>query len=284
MGLFLLPASTRQLKANKAGGLFHPSVSIIIVTPQDNTILTRRPSIPALFAVLCLFLCAFGQAEADTVSQEKFASPSGRYAVVFTEMENRKYSKEEMLEDLDHVSNILYKVDFIAKGAVDPAASSSYADVYGWEAGARPEKASSIFKKLIWSPKEDFVIFPEEGWAARLGASQSRVVALNRDLGWETSEVSAGAIKWTDELSFVSDYHFDCDYGILRFDGRTGKAFSLKESESPIGYELVEVKRGKVVIRMLLDNCRMQDLPPRCFTRDLSTGVEVPVACPKRKT
>ena len=133
MGLFLLPASARPLKANKAGGLFHPSVSIIIVTPQDNTILIRRPSIPALFAVLCLFLCAFGQAEADTVRQEKFASPSGRYAVVFTEMENRKYSKEEMLEDLEHVSNILYRVDFIAKGAIDPAASSSYADVYGWE-------------------------------------------------------------------------------------------------------------------------------------------------------
>ena len=233
----------------------------------------------ALF-LLCSGLLPDG---AEASRQEKFASPSGRYTVVFTELGNRIYSKDEMLEDIDNVSNVLYRVDFIAKNDITPAASSSYADVYGWEAEGRPEKTLSIFKKLIWSPREDFVIFPEEGWAARLGVSQSRVLALNPDLGWETSEVSVGAIEWTDELSFVSDYHFDCDYGILRFDGRAGKAFSLKESESPIGYELVEVKRGKVVIRMLLDNCRMQDLPPRCFTRDLSTGAEVPVACPKHK-
>ena len=46
-------------------------------------------------------------------------------------------------------------------------------------------------------------------------------------------------MEWLDELSFVTSYHFDCDYGVLRFDGQAGKAFSLKESESPIGYELV---------------------------------------------
>lgn len=253
-------------------------------TPQDNTLVTRKPSILALFAALSLFLAGFSEVMADTVArQHKFTSPSGKHTVAFTELENRKYGKEEMLEDIDNVSNVLYRVEFFVKGGVDPVASSSYADVYGWEAGGKPESVSSIFKKLLWSPKEDFVIFPEEGWAAQLGASQSRVLALNPGLGWETAEVSVGTIEWLDELSFVSDYHFDCDYGILRFDGREGKVFSLKESESPIGYELAAVKHGKVIIRMLLDNCGMQDLPPRCFTRDLSTGSEAPVACPTRK-
>lgn len=241
-----------------------------------------RKHATALFVSFFL-LCGFPQAFADAVHQEKFASPSGNYAVVFTEMEHRKYSKAEMLEDLDSVSNVLYRVDFIARGGADPVASSSYADVYGWATDGRPEKASSIFKKLIWSPKEDFVIFPEEGWAAEPGSSQTRVVALNPGLGWETAEVPVGTIEWLDELSFMNGYHFDCDYGILRFDGREGKVYSFKESESPIGYELVSAKKGKVVIKMLLDNCGMQDLPPRCITRDLATGEEKHLPCPARK-
>jgi len=241
----------------------------------------RKLQIPVFFALL--FLCSgLLPARADTIRQDRFTSPSGKFIVVFTELENRKYGKEEMLEDLGNVSHVLYRVDFISKGDIEPVATSSYADVYGWEAGGRPEKASSIFRKLIWSPREDFVIFPEEGWAAQ-GPSQSRVLALNPELEWEKGDVSVGAIEWIDDLSFISDYHFDCDYGILRFDGTTGKTFSMKESESPIGYELVSVKQGKALIRMLLDNCRMQDIPPRCFTRDLATGSEEPVPCPVRK-
>jgi hypothetical protein len=243
----------------------------------------HRHLILTSFALFFLF-AGILPAGAESARQSRFTSPLGKYTVVFTELENKTYQKEEMLEDLVNVSNVLYRVDFMAKGDDEPVASGSYADVYGWVTEGRPEKVESIFKKLIWSPREDFVIFPEEGWAAQLGASQSRVVALNPDLSWEKSKVSVGSIEWIDNLSFISDYHFDCDYGILRFDGHTGKAVSLKESESPIGYELVSVSKGKVVIRMLLDNCRMQDLPPRCFTRDLHTGHEEPVPCPTRKT
>lgn len=242
----------------------------------------RKLPIPVFFA-LCFLLSGLLPAWADTIRQHKFNSPSGKYIVVFTELENRKYAKDEMLENLGNVSHLLYRADFISKGDIEPVATGSYADVYGWEAGGRPEKASSIFKKLIWSPREDFVIFPEEGWAAQ-GPSQSMVLSLNPELEWEKGEVPIGAMEWIDDLSFISDYHFDCDYGILRFDGTTGKTVSMKESESPIGYELVSVKQGKAVIRMLLDNCRMQDIPPRCFTRDLETGAEEPVPCPTRKT
>lgn len=237
--------------------------------------------IPAFLAFF-LLLTGLMPARADVIRQEKFTSPSGRYTVVFTELENRKYSKEEMLEDLGNVSHVLYRVDFISRGGIEPVANGSYADVYGWEANGRPEKAASIFRKLIWSPKEDYVIFPEEGWAAQ-GTSQSAVLALNPELGWKKGAVSVGAIEWIDDLSFISDYHFDCDYGILRFDGAAGKTVSMKESESPIGYELVSVRQGKAVIRMLLDNCRMQDVPPRCFVRDLETGAEEPTPCPTRK-
>lgn len=237
-----------------------------------------------LLSAFLFIFCGLLPATADALRQEKFTSPSGAYIAVFTELEHRRYKKEEMLEDLRNVSHILYRVDFVLKGSVEPVATANHTDVYGWEAGGRPEKPSSIFRKLTWSPKEDFVIFPEEGWASAPGSTQSKVVALNPRLEWKTAEVSLGAVEWIDELSFITDYHFDCDYGILRFDGLAGKTASLKESESPIGYELVSLKDGKATIRMLLDNCRMQDIPPRCFVRDLETGDEDYVPCPTRKS
>lgn len=237
----------------------------------------------SLSSAFLLILCGLLPAWADTLRQEKFTSPMGAYMVVFTELEHRKYKKEEMLEDLRNVSHILYRVDFIRKGSVEPSTTTNYSDVYGWEAGNRPERPSSIFRKFTWSPKEDYVIFPEEGWASAAGSTQSKVLALSPELEWKTAEVSLGAMEWIDELSFVTDYHFDCDYGILRFDGLAGKTASLKDSESPIGYELVSLDDGKVTIRMLLDNCRMQDIPPRCFVRDLETGREEYVPCPTRK-
>ena len=82
--------------------------------------------------------------------------------------------------------------------------------------------------------------------------------------------------------SFIGDYHLDCDYGVAWFNGEEGSVVSLKDSESPIGYELVSVNAKKVTIRTVLDNCRMQELPPRCFTHDLATGSEEPAACPPR--
>ncbi len=248
--------------------------------------MTRRSIKPKrilLIALLLAFSLPLSGAEAELMRQEKFRSPKGIFLVVMTELAHKKYTKEEMLERAENVSNILYRIDFIPSGALEPLSTINYTDVYGWRSGSSPETMKNIFKSLTWSPYEDFVIVPEEGWAGTPGTSYSTIVSLNPELKWMEKKAAIENIAWIDDLSFIGDYHNDCDYGVAWFDGRAGRMVSVKESESPLGYELISVKGDIATIRMVLDNCRMQDLPPRCITHDLSTGAEELVTCPRTR-
>lgn len=239
---------------------------------------------PGLLTVLLLFFAASASpAWADAPRQHSFASPKGGYAVVFTELEHKRYGRSEMIEDLSRISNVLYRVEFIPKGAKEASASLNYADVYGWEEGSRPSGAPALFRSFIWSPDESFVMLPEEGWASAPGTPEMKAVALDGSMGWKEARVDLENIRWLDSASFIGDRHNDCDYGVARFDGQRGTVVPIKDSESPIGYELLSVEGRSVKIRMLLDNCRMQDVPPRCFRLDLSTLEEESVPCPRER-
>lgn len=247
----------------------------------------KMPKAALITSFIALFLFAalvpVCPAHTERIKKPEFTSPSGGYTVVFTELKHRKFTKEEMLAGLDNVSHVLYRLDFIKKGFADPSASANYADVYGWKSNGKPLPADSIFKMIAWSPKEDFVILPEEAWASAPGTAEMRAVAINPQLPWKESAVPIENFIWLDSLRVIGDYHNDCDYGVARFDGSAGKAVSLKESESPIGYELISVDKGVIKMRMVLDNCRMQDIAPRCLTHDLSTGAESMIPCPSLK-
>ena len=236
-----------------------------------------------LLALLLSFSLSAHEADAELMRQEKFRSPKGIFMVVITELSHKKYTKEEMLEGALNVSNVLYRVDFIPSGALEPLATINYTDVYGWDNGSAPARMKDIFQSFTWSPYEDYVIVPEEGWAGAPGTSTSRLVSLNPEFPWTEKKAALENIAWINDLSFMGDYHNDCDYGVAWFDGKDGRLISIKESESPLGYELVSVKGNIATIRMVLDNCRMQDLPPRCLIHDLSTGREEHVACPRAK-
>lgn len=234
-----------------------------------------------LFALLLPLFPA--RAGAELMHQEKFHSPKGIFLVVMTELSHKKYTREEMLERAENVSNVLYRVDFIPSGATEPLATINHADVYGWENGSSPAKMKDIFRSFSWSPYEDYVIVPEEGWASASGAGAFTIVSLNPELPWTEKRAALENMEWINDLSFVGDYHNDCDYGVAWFDGKSGRVISVKESESPLGYELVSVKGNVATIRMVLDNCRMQDMPPRCLTYDLSTGREELVPCTRTR-
>jgi len=235
------------------------------------------------FALLLSFSLPISRADAELMRQEKFRSPKGIFLVVVTELAHKKYAKEEMLERDENVSNVLYRIDFIPSGAMEPLTTISYTDVYGWENGSAPAPMKDIFKSIAWSPYEDFVIVPEEGWAGAPGTSTSMLVSLNPELKWSEKKAAIENIAWIDDLSFIGDYHNDCDYGVAWFDGRGGRMISVKESESPLGYELISVKGTVATIRMVLDNCRMQEMPPRCIRHDISTGSEELVPCPRTR-
>ncbi len=209
----------------------------------------------------------------------RFASPTGRFEAAFTELAHKKFPKREAM-GLDEVDHVVYRINFYAKGAVAPAATISYNDVYGWEEGSVPAAPEAIFSFFAWSPQDDFVIIPAEGWASAPGTAIARAVALNRKLPWREAEFAFDNFVWTGDLSGVGDAHFDCDYSVSLFDGNKGQTVPIKASDSPIGYELISVEGNSLFLRETLDNCRTDDLEPRCFTLDLSTMEEAPRPCP----
>lgn len=223
------------------------------------------------------FSLSVGPANAGSRS---FTSPSGNYAVTFTELEHKRFDKE--IKSQDDVSRIAYRIDFYMKKEDKPRASVVYNDVYGWRQGSVPTPLQSLFDSFLWSPGEDIVILPEEGWVSAPGTITLKALALNPKLDWKETAYSFDRFVWTDDLNGVGDAHFDCDYGVSRFEGSTGRTLPLKLSDSPIGYELVSVEKNIALIKRVTDNCMVEGLAlaPFCFTYDLKTGKEAGARCP----
>lgn len=220
-------------------------------------------------------------ASVDSYAAERFTSPSGRYEFTFTEIEHVKYPSGRV-KDINEVSHIAYRIDFFKKKEKTAAASVNFNDVYGWESDGKPTKIKKLASMLVWSPKEDFVILPDEGWASAPGTENSIVVAVSTKLPWKTSEFAFDTFIWIDDLTVIGDSHKDCDYSVTKFDGKTGTAVTVMGSQSPVGYEIVSSNKGRLLIREVLDNCRVEDQPPACFTYDLKTQKKIEIPCPEK--
>lgn len=213
----------------------------------------------------------------------RFVSPKGRYEAAFTELERKKYTMDDLTQDFDNVSNILYRIDFFKKHGDAPISSTNYHDVYGWEEGAAPASLEVLFKMIEWSPEEDIAIIPDEGWAGAPGTAARKAISLDPKLEWKEAVFAFDGFFWTDGVSGIGDRHGDCDYSVERFDGKTGKTVSVKPSESPAGYEFVSVRFDLLTIRKVMDNCAELEkfnTPPDCFILDLNTKKETPIPCP----
>ncbi|MBI5642347.1 MAG: hypothetical protein HY954_02610 [Deltaproteobacteria bacterium] len=195
------------------------------------------------------------------MARKSFFSPTGGYEVSFTQLKSANPSGEGV--------SISYRINFFTKGG--PLLST-----VPFNNGKLTE--AGIFKKLIWAPKDGFVILPPE-----MEGGSSRAIALDPKLPWKESPFQLDNFVWIDDLSGVGNRRGSCNYGVFRFDGGNGKEIPVKKPESPIGYELISVKNNTAFIKMFLDDCRMQDIPPRCLSYDLANGVETPASCPPVK-
>lgn len=205
----------------------------------------------------------------------RFKSPGGRFEVVFEELEHRRYSEAEQLKNLDHTSHVKYRISFYRPGEAKPVAAVEHQDVYGWEKGAKPTPPSDLFNAFLWSPKEDFAVLDEEGWARAPGAPERKAVALDPTLPWSTAPFRLSDPVWANALRVVGNSYNDCEYSVVMFDGATGEMRSVMPANSPVGFELGPVTGRQVLIRNVLDNCKTEELErdfiPECLSMDLDT-------------
>lgn len=234
-----------------------------------------------IILICCLIFILPYNIFADTKTQQYFLSPSGKYKIIFTELEHRKFSMPA--RDIDEKNHVVYRIDFLDKSSNVLLVSTGYADVYGETDTSKPTDQKLLFQGLEWSPNEDFVILPNEAWASAPGTAVRTAMALNPKLPWKKAEFAFDKFIWTDDLRGIGDRHDDCEYEVSKFDGRFGKTIPIKKAASPIGYELISVQKNKALIGQVNDNCGEYQ-PPVCFWYDLFTKKENRVLCPAGKS
>ena len=204
-----------------------------------------------------------------------FKSPTGKYEVFLQEVWHKKFSPDAQQKDVDNISHVKYKINFQYAGTSKALASVEYHDVYGWMKDAEPLPPHILFRGLVWSPREDFVILPEEGWAGAPGSAVLKAVALTPGLIWSSATFHLDNVIWVDNFRAVGDIHDDCNFAVNLFDGITGKTTPIKESKSPMGYEIKLQDGRQVLIKKVLDNCRLEEdaqkFKPECTLLDLDT-------------
>lgn len=242
---------------------------------MGETVLEQKRHYGIAFILLSVLLCAASSPAASA----RFASPKGKFEAVFAELEHRRFKKsgKKHLEDTDRVT---YRIEVFKKGEDKPAASVVFNDVYGWDEDSAPTPVEQLFNMIIWSPEEDFLVLPYEGWASAPGTDVLKACALNPGLAWKEADFAFNNFFFTDDLTVVGDRHDDCDLSVLLFDGKTGSTLPVKASRSPVGYELISVDGQAAFIREVTDNCRIEEKAQACFTMDLVTKKETPAACP----
>jgi hypothetical protein len=231
---------------------------------------------------LLLWGCA---SEADT-----FASPQSRFRVRLQELQRRTFSLDEQLQSLENHDHVVYRLCFLrnppASGAAgeECLATASYTDVYGFDDPPVPTPIERIFTWLLWSPQEDFVVLPAEGWATAPGPVEQTVVNLRPERGWRTGVLFMGDLVWADTLVVYGNSLADCDYAVRRFDGATGAESPFRAGVSPDGFMITASTDSTIVLTTLLDNCASTELResfrPRCSELHLRTLAETPVPCP----
>lgn len=249
----------RGLQINDPVGGAHPTIGTIMKKNLSPTHLILP------FIAFALLSMGFG----NPIAKKTIHTPSGRFEITFTLV---KGSVEPKKAKVDPDTRALWRISFFDTGGLiktvnfrDPGDKKALTE-------------ADIYRKLIFSPKDDFVVVPSE----KADASP-KAIALSKSLKWKETPFEIEEYTWMNDLKAVGDKKAHCSHGVYIFDGERGASVPVKKSESPIGYELLSIDGNTAVVKMFLDECRMQDIPAKCFSHDLASDTETPVQCPGKK-
>lgn len=224
-----------------------------------------RLILPVVSIAFALLSMGFG----NPIAKKTIHTPSGRFEVAFTHV---KEATETKKSKVDPDTRALWRISFFdADGLIKTVNFRDPGD-------KKALTEADIYRRLSFSPKDDFVVIPPEAINA-----PKRAIALSKTLKWKETPFEIEEYTWMDDFKAVGDKKAHCSHGVYIFDGERGASVPVKKSESPIGYEMLSIEGNTAVVRMFLDECRMQDIPAKCFSHDLASDTETPVQCPGKK-
>lgn len=213
-------------------------------------------------------------------------SPKGKYRITITVLEHKRFTEKETNQSLDNIHHVRYRLAFQRNENSDTSSpiQTEWVDVYGFTSSP-PVKPEVFFNWFLWSPEEEFVILPGEGWASAPGSPYRKAVALNPELPWkeETFHMDGNQLLWSNSRHVIGNVQDDCHYEVVLFDGGTGKTRSLWPAKAPVGFQ-IQSKSGRMLqIEKMLDNCASEkdrrSFVPQCWKLNLEDLKSTVVAC-----
>ncbi|MFC2139646.1 hypothetical protein ACFLR4_03195 [Bacteroidota bacterium] len=227
--------------------------------------------VKSAFSILMLAAAAFTLIACGQ-NADSFKSPKENFKVTFEVIEDYKSKGSG---DLDDISYVKYKISFFDKEG-NYITEGEFKNVYGWSEDAKPRAIDKIFHDFTWSPNEDFVILPEAEEASAPGSPNYKVVNLNPKMKWKYADIRMYIEAWYGDMLLFGNVKDDCHNQVEVFNGETGKTGVVAAAESPVGYEIFDVKGDVLFIRSLLDNCRMEEdeegFRQKCFEYNIQNG------------
>ena len=139
-----------------------------------------------------------------------FISPAKLHVVYFRKIE---YVKNTKPGSVYNASYIKYAITIISKKRKDTV-KVNYSNVYQADQGQKQSSLSDIFNGIEWSPKEHFLILPDEKWPAYISSQTRKAVALDPQLSWDISTIGIDSLIWADSMQIIGDVWSDCNYGV----------------------------------------------------------------------
>jgi hypothetical protein len=210
-----------------------------------------------------------------------FQSPAGKFSVEFRKISHVKFD-EHM--DIDQVDHIIYSVTFLNKSNSSKI-ETKYSDVYGW-CNDKPNEVKDIYQSFIWSPRENFVILPEERWAGPPSSPYRMAINLNSKMNWSSAKTHIDIKLWADDFRVIGDSHDDGDYRVVLFNGKTGQMETIKSrgtDEYQFGYHVLSANKPIVLIEKIPDNYAgdAEHFIKECETLDANSMILTKIPCPK---
>jgi hypothetical protein len=212
-------------------------------------------------------------------------SPQGNFEVAF---------ELDPSNSMKGWKSLRYKVSFYKPGLLTETATTDFYDVSPSSTVMRPTPAADLARRLLWSPREDFVILPPESWpdeaAKKDPALQKRwrrtAVSLNPAYPWQTAPflLEEKSLVWMDSLQVAGNWRDGCRVAVGAFDARTGKTNPLTDALPPWGYEILSATEKTILMKKVLSPCATPEdarfFVPDCTVYNLSFKRREIGSCP----
>jgi len=188
----------------------------------------------------------------------RFPSPQGKLEVAFEARPERSYPNHNARTLPKGARAQVYSVAFYFPRTGTAALLTYFTDIQLDPAAPFPTPHQDLFKRITWSPSENFAILPREAWPDQKGRPVHRqIVSLSKVPPWEMIDfkLDDAPLIWRNEWTVLGHLTDGCRVVVALFDGRTGKISTIQGDEGPVGYRIGRRNENEIWLEPTPNSC-----------------------------